>query len=138
MKNLGQNKTKPINNLDCLSTSNIFKYQNDYINKPSKYKYHLTNKNSSNSSNISIKLIDCQIAAHRHNRIRSHYQTKTYRHKKTNQSICYRHFPFSCNPQVNYNNIQKRYHINSINPQSITQLKSRKSNSSFEIRRYKQ
>ncbi|CAF4014835.1 unnamed protein product, partial [Rotaria sordida] len=65
MKNLGQNKTKPINNLDCLSTSNIFKYQNDYINKPSKYKYHLTNKNSSNSSNISIKLIDCQIAAHR-------------------------------------------------------------------------
>ncbi|CAF0976342.1 unnamed protein product [Rotaria sordida] len=128
MKNLGQNKTKPINNLDCLSTSNIFKYQNDYINKPSKYKYHLTNKNSSNSSNISIKLIDCQIAAHRHNRIRSHYQTKTYRHQKTNQSICYRHFPFSCNPQVNYNNIQKRYHINSINPQSITQLKSRKDN----------
>ncbi|CAF2384378.1 unnamed protein product [Rotaria sp. Silwood2] len=127
MEKFDQSDTKPINNRDCSLTSHIFKYQNDYVNKLSKYKYNFTNKNSSNSSNIFIKLIDCP-TARRDDRIRSHHQIKIHRHRKTKQPICYRHFPFSFNALHNSNNIQQRNHISSINQQSTLQFKSRKDN----------
>jgi hypothetical protein len=58
-KKLDENELELENNRDYLTAPNTLKYQNDYVNKSSKYK---TKKNPSNSSDIYIKLSDCQAA----------------------------------------------------------------------------
>jgi len=59
---LDENEIELENNRDYLTAPNTRKYQNDYVNKSSKYKYYSTEQNLSNSSDIYIKLSDCQAA----------------------------------------------------------------------------
>jgi len=61
-KKLDKNGIELKNNRDYLTAPNTFKYQNDDVNKSSKYKYYLTQQNPSNQSDIYIKLSDCQAA----------------------------------------------------------------------------
>jgi hypothetical protein len=61
-KKLDENGIELKNNRDYLTAPNTFKYQNDDVNKSSKYKYYSTQQNPSNQSDIYIKLSDCQAA----------------------------------------------------------------------------
>jgi hypothetical protein len=59
---LDENEIGSTNNRDYLTAPNTYKYQNDHVNKSSKYKYSPTQKDPSNPSDVYIKLSDCQAA----------------------------------------------------------------------------
>ncbi|CAF1288575.1 unnamed protein product [Adineta steineri] len=89
------------NKLGTNTKDNIKREKNrDYLITSNTLKYHSTPTNSFSTSDIYIKLSDCQNACRRWAiKYKKKKQTKKYSHRKRKLPICYRNFPLSFNAQ---------------------------------------
>ncbi|CAF1523109.1 unnamed protein product, partial [Adineta steineri] len=89
------------NKLGTNTKDNIKAEKNrDYLITSNTLKYHSTPTNSASTSDIYIKLSDCQNACRRWAmKHKKKKQTKKYSHRKRKLPICYRNFPLSFNAQ---------------------------------------